>query len=293
MKHMSAVKKQEVESDLISTKPNFLFSFLKKGRLDKAADAFNTYVVLKVHNLKSTTIDRRGSEPSWEQDFMFEISADEKGFTIELWKKGLLWDSILGILWIPLAAVEHATDEGPGAWWTLHSEIIKNGSEIQGTRTPTSHEILLDVYFVLPFDVHEDLDYRRYYRGMLLQGKTHSHKDTHDRLSPIESGLSMQENKLRRNKNQTGRNFAKARWARAIQKTTTRYLPITEKLECCSFSYLFSDTTNMNCYCTGKYIGDLLATVWTAKCHLKVLKFQKEYMGCMRLMLAYGIKRLS
>lgn len=39
-----------------------------------------------------------------------EISADEKGFTIELWKKGLLWDSILGILWIPLAAVEHATD---------------------------------------------------------------------------------------------------------------------------------------------------------------------------------------
>eukprot|EP00075_Anas_platyrhynchos_P008709 XP_021132357.2 protein unc-13 homolog A isoform X3 [Anas platyrhynchos] len=218
MKHMSAVKKQEVESDLISTKPNFLFSFLKKGRLDKAADAFNTYVVLKVHNLKSTTIDRRGSEPSWEQDFMFEISADEKGFTIELWKKGLLWDSILGILWIPLAAVEHATDEGPGAWWTLHSEIIKNGSEIQGTRTPTSHEILLDVYFVLPFDVHEDLDYRHYYRGVLLQGKTHSHKDTHDRLSPIESGLSMQENKLR-NKNQTGRNFAKARWARAIQKT--------------------------------------------------------------------------
>ncbi|XP_047916149.1 protein unc-13 homolog A-like isoform X3 [Anser cygnoides] len=203
---------------------------VKKGRLDKAADAFNTYVVLKVHNLKSTTIDRRGSKPSWEQDFMFEISADEKGFTIELWKKGLLWDSILGILWIPLAAVEHATDvsyriffqEGPGAWWTLHSEIIKNGSEIQGTRTPTSHEILLDVYFALPFDVHKDLDYRGCYRGMLLQGTSHSHKDTQDRLSSMESGLSMQENKLRRNKNQTGRNFAKARWARAIQKILLR-----------------------------------------------------------------------
>uniref|UniRef100_A0A8B9ICI9 Unc-13 homolog C n=1 Tax=Anser brachyrhynchus TaxID=132585 RepID=A0A8B9ICI9_9AVES len=113
--------------------------------------AFNTYVVLKVHNLKSTTIDRRGSEPSWEQDFMFEISADEKGFTIELWKKGLLWDSILGILWIPLVSYRIFFQEGPGAWWTLHSEIIKNGSEIQGTRTPTSHEILLDVYFALPF----------------------------------------------------------------------------------------------------------------------------------------------
>ncbi|NXV17384.1 UN13A protein, partial [Cepphus grylle] len=110
-----------------------------------------TYVVLKVQNLKSTTIDRRGSEPCWEQDFMFEICADGKGFIIELWKKGLLWDSILGVLWIPLATVEHATEEGPGSWWTLHSEVIKNGSEIQGTKTPTSHEILLDVYFALPF----------------------------------------------------------------------------------------------------------------------------------------------
>lgn len=39
-----------------------------------------------------------------------EICADGKGFIIELWKKGLLWDSILGVLWIPLATVEHATD---------------------------------------------------------------------------------------------------------------------------------------------------------------------------------------
>ncbi|NXD06295.1 UN13A protein, partial [Nothocercus nigrocapillus] len=110
-----------------------------------------TYVVLKVQNLTSTTIDRKGSQPCWEQDFMFEISADEKGFLIELWKKGLLWDSILGVLWIPLANVEHATDEGPGDWWTLHSEVVKTGNEIHSTNTPTSHEILLDVYFALPF----------------------------------------------------------------------------------------------------------------------------------------------
>uniref|UniRef100_A0A8C3KYV7 Unc-13 homolog C n=1 Tax=Chrysolophus pictus TaxID=9089 RepID=A0A8C3KYV7_CHRPC len=94
------------------------------------------------------TIERRGSEPCWEQDFMFEIGAGEKGFTVELWKKGLLWDSMLGVLWIPLSSVEH---EGPGAWWTLYSKVIKNGIEIQGTRTPTSHELLLDVYFAIPF----------------------------------------------------------------------------------------------------------------------------------------------
>lgn len=39
-----------------------------------------------------------------------EIGAGEKGFTVELWKKGLLWDSMLGVLWIPLSSVEHATD---------------------------------------------------------------------------------------------------------------------------------------------------------------------------------------
>uniref|UniRef100_A0A8C3R4S0 Unc-13 homolog C n=1 Tax=Cyanoderma ruficeps TaxID=181631 RepID=A0A8C3R4S0_9PASS len=109
-------------------------------------EGFNVLVIFQ--NLKSTTIYRRGREPCWEQDFMFEIHADGKGFIIELWKKGLLWDSILGVLWIPLATVEY---EGPGSWWRLDSEVIKNGSEIQGTKTPTSHEILLDIYFALPF----------------------------------------------------------------------------------------------------------------------------------------------
>ncbi|XP_064373458.1 protein unc-13 homolog A-like [Dromaius novaehollandiae] len=170
---------------------------VKKGRLNEAAGAFHTYVVLKVQNLKSTTIDRRGSQPCWEQDFLFEISADEKGFIIELWKKGLLWDSILGVLWIPLATVEHATDEGPGAWWTLHSEVVKSGNEIHGTKTPTSHEILLDVYFALPFDIHEDFDCRGNQRKAPLQDTTHSHQDTHGNLSSMDSGLNMKENKLR------------------------------------------------------------------------------------------------
>lgn len=35
-----------------------------------ATEKFNTYVTLKVQNVKSTTIAVRGSQPSWEQDFM-------------------------------------------------------------------------------------------------------------------------------------------------------------------------------------------------------------------------------
>ncbi|EMP38961.1 Protein unc-13 like protein A, partial [Chelonia mydas] len=78
-----------------------------------------------------------------------EISDVEKGFMVELWNKGLIWDKLLGTLWIPLTTVEYATDEGSGAWWILHSEVIKNGNEICGTKTPTRHEILLDVYFAI------------------------------------------------------------------------------------------------------------------------------------------------
>lgn len=34
------------------------------------AEKFNTYVTLKVQNVKSTSVAVRGSQPSWEQDFM-------------------------------------------------------------------------------------------------------------------------------------------------------------------------------------------------------------------------------
>ncbi|XP_026504239.1 protein unc-13 homolog A-like [Terrapene carolina triunguis] len=156
-------------------------------------DTFNTYVVLKVQNLKSTTINRKGSEPCWEQDFMFEISDVEKGIVVELWKKGLIWDKLLGTLWIPLTTVEYATDEGSGAWWILHSEVIKNGNEICGTKTPTRHEILLDVYFA----ILNDSDCRSHYRRASLQGACHSHQDTCSNLSPMKSALSVQENELR------------------------------------------------------------------------------------------------
>lgn len=33
-------------------------------------EKFNTYVTLKVQNVKSTTIAVRGLQPCWEQDFM-------------------------------------------------------------------------------------------------------------------------------------------------------------------------------------------------------------------------------
>ncbi|XP_046883066.1 protein unc-13 homolog A-like [Hypomesus transpacificus] len=46
---------------------------VKKAKLDGPQEKFNTYVSLKVQNVKSTTIAVRGNLPSWEQDFMLGV----------------------------------------------------------------------------------------------------------------------------------------------------------------------------------------------------------------------------
>lgn len=129
---------------------------VKQGKLHGASDKLNTYVTLKVINVRSTTVTRRGNEPSWEQDYMFEINDLGKGLVVEVWNKGLLWDDLLGTVWIPLRTVEHATEERAGIWWNLNSEVLTNGNEICGAKNPTIHEILLDTYFELPAEIPED-----------------------------------------------------------------------------------------------------------------------------------------
>ncbi|EDL28951.1 unc-13 homolog A (C. elegans) [Mus musculus] len=119
-------------------------------------EKFNTYVTLKVQNVKSTTIAVRGSQPSWEQDFMFEINRLDLGLTVEVWNKGLIWDTMVGTVWIPLRTIRQSNEEGPGEWLTLDSQAIMADSEICGTKDPTFHRILLDAHFELPLDIPEE-----------------------------------------------------------------------------------------------------------------------------------------
>uniref|UniRef100_A0A8C4T8K2 Protein unc-13 homolog A-like n=1 Tax=Erpetoichthys calabaricus TaxID=27687 RepID=A0A8C4T8K2_ERPCA len=121
-----------------------------------APTKFNTYVSLKVQNVKSTTIAVRGSQPCWEQDFMFEISRLDLGLTVELWNKGLIWDTMMGTVWIPLHSIRQSNEEGPGEWLTLDSQVIMADSEICGTKDPTFHRVLLDTRFELPLDIPEE-----------------------------------------------------------------------------------------------------------------------------------------
>uniref|UniRef100_A0A672PQU4 Phorbol ester/diacylglycerol-binding protein unc-13-like n=1 Tax=Sinocyclocheilus grahami TaxID=75366 RepID=A0A672PQU4_SINGR len=119
-------------------------------------DKFNVYVTLKVQNVKSTTITVRGDQPCWEQDFMFEISRLDLGLVVEVWNKGLIWDTLIGTAWIPLNTIHQSDEEGPGEWTSLDSEVLMKEDEIYGTKNPTPHQVLLDTRFELPFDIPDD-----------------------------------------------------------------------------------------------------------------------------------------
>uniref|UniRef100_A0A8C9Y856 Unc-13 homolog A n=1 Tax=Sander lucioperca TaxID=283035 RepID=A0A8C9Y856_SANLU len=130
-------------------------STVKKAKLDGPQEKFNTYVTLKVQNVKSTTIAVRGNLPSWEQDFMFEINRLDLGLTVEVWNKGLIWDTMVGTVWIPLQGIRQSNEEGPGQWLTLDSQVIMTDNEICGTKEPTLHLVLLDTRFELPLETEE------------------------------------------------------------------------------------------------------------------------------------------
>uniref|UniRef100_A0A1A8EUJ1 Unc-13 homolog A n=1 Tax=Nothobranchius korthausae TaxID=1143690 RepID=A0A1A8EUJ1_9TELE len=129
---------------------------VKKGKLDGPQEKFNTYVTLKVQNVKSTTIAVRGCQPCWEQDFMFEINRLDLGLTVEVWNKGLIWDTMVGTLWIPLSNIRQSNEDGPGQWLILDSNVIMAENEICGTKDPTFHRLLLDTRFELPLDIPEE-----------------------------------------------------------------------------------------------------------------------------------------
>uniref|UniRef100_A0A8C6PVZ2 Unc-13 homolog A n=1 Tax=Nothobranchius furzeri TaxID=105023 RepID=A0A8C6PVZ2_NOTFU len=133
-----------------------LFFTVKKGKLDGPQEKFNTYVTLKVQNVKSTTIAVRGCQPCWEQDFMFEINRLDLGLTVEVWNKGLIWDTMVGTLWIPLSSIRQSNEDGPGQWLILDSNVIMAENEICGTKDPTFHRLLLDTRFELPLDIPEE-----------------------------------------------------------------------------------------------------------------------------------------
>ncbi|CAG5124748.1 unnamed protein product, partial [Candidula unifasciata] len=75
----------------------------------------------------------------------------DTGLIIEVWNKGMLWDKLLGLHWLPLRKIQHSNEEGSGKWLTLDSELVINNGEVVGTHIPTEHRILIDARFELPY----------------------------------------------------------------------------------------------------------------------------------------------
>uniref|UniRef100_A0A1I8GNF5 C2 domain-containing protein n=1 Tax=Macrostomum lignano TaxID=282301 RepID=A0A1I8GNF5_9PLAT len=114
---------------------------VKKASIAGDGSQLNTYVCLKLQNVKSTTIAVKGCVPSWEQDFMFEAHTLNTGLTAELWNKGVFWDRMLGCAWIPLGEVSESAKEGLGRWVNMDSEYRCHC----GNPRPTDHRLLLDI----------------------------------------------------------------------------------------------------------------------------------------------------
>eukprot|EP00063_Salmo_salar_P009210 XP_013984045.1 PREDICTED: protein unc-13 homolog B-like isoform X5 [Salmo salar] len=87
---------------------------------------------------------------------MFEINCLDLGLIVEVWNKGLIWDTMLGTAWIPLKSIRQSEEEGSGDWTFLDAEVLMKADEIYGTKNQTHHQVLLDSRFELPFDIPDD-----------------------------------------------------------------------------------------------------------------------------------------
>ncbi|KAL4710990.1 hypothetical protein ACJJTC_017955, partial [Scirpophaga incertulas] len=116
------------------------------------ATQFNTYVTLKLQNVKSTTVTVKGPTPCWEQDFLFEINDINLGLLVEVWNKGVIWDRAIGYHYLPLTTVAYNEQECGGRWIELEAQLMMRGSAVVGTTGPTGHVLLLDCRFEPPFE---------------------------------------------------------------------------------------------------------------------------------------------
>jgi hypothetical protein len=77
---------------------------------------------------------------------------------VEVWSKNIIMDRALGFQYILLDSLPYNQYDYPTGfeqWFNIDAEQIIQNGEVQGTRNPTGHTLLLDLHFELPF---EDVD---------------------------------------------------------------------------------------------------------------------------------------
>nr|XP_034195908.1 protein unc-13 homolog B isoform X9 [Osmia lignaria] len=96
-----------------------------------SADQFNSYVTLKLQNVKSTTVTVKGANPCWEQDFLFETNDMNTGLLVEVWCKGFLWDRFLGYYYVPLSEVSYMNEVTSKQSYNTSKSTVSTGKQEQ------------------------------------------------------------------------------------------------------------------------------------------------------------------
>lgn len=76
-----------------------------------------------------------------------EINEVDSGLIIELWNRELTWDTLLGLLWLPLNNIKHLSSFNDDTeWFKLDSELCttKDG-QIKYSKNPTIHRLLVNI----------------------------------------------------------------------------------------------------------------------------------------------------
>ncbi|XP_068986665.1 protein unc-13 homolog B isoform X8 [Bombus flavifrons] len=105
---------------------------VKKARfVCEEAEQFNSYVTLKLQNVKSTTVTVKGANPCWEQDFLFETNDMNTGLLVEVWCKGFLWDRFLGYYYVPLSEVSYMNEVTSKQSYNTSTGTVSTGKQEQ------------------------------------------------------------------------------------------------------------------------------------------------------------------
>jgi C2 domain len=153
-----------------------MFPVKRAKFISDQASQFNTYVTLKLQNVKTTTQTVKGAEPVWNQDFLLyvlepnpralfdsfielhficsETSTIHTGLVVEVWSKNIILDRVLGFQFIPLDSLPYNQYDYPNSfeqWLNIDAEQVIVNGEVGGTRDPTGHSLLLDIHFEMPF----------------------------------------------------------------------------------------------------------------------------------------------
>uniref|UniRef100_A0A0N5ASW7 C2 domain-containing protein n=1 Tax=Syphacia muris TaxID=451379 RepID=A0A0N5ASW7_9BILA len=108
---------------------------------------FVSYVIVKLHSVASGTPLVKGNQPYYDQEFVFETNNLKGGILIELWAKGVLWDTLLGARYLPLSSVEYEPKPGNFKWLQLDATKVEHNGEVIGTSGVSLHSLLADIRF--------------------------------------------------------------------------------------------------------------------------------------------------